>query len=106
MCCGSGMFIAHPGRREQNFGPFEKNDYLFVEHQVGSLEVGVGCAYRAGVQPHVTISVGFELEQQTAPSPNMFGRGNKLLVILEPGTMESLQIRSNGIKFRDKKESS
>jgi hypothetical protein len=58
------------------------------------------------VQLHVTISVGFELEQQTSPSPNMFGRGNKLLVILEPDTMESLQIRSNGIKFRDKKESS
>ena len=44
--------------------------HLFVEHQVGSLKVGVCCAYRAGVQLHVTISVGFELEQQTLPSPN------------------------------------
>jgi hypothetical protein len=69
--------------------------HLFVEHQVGSLEVGVGCAYRAGVQLHVTISVGFELEQQTVPSPNMFSYGNILLVILEPNTMESSQIRQD-----------
>ncbi len=74
LCCRSRMFIADPGRQEQNFVPFyvflifEKKSHLFVEHQVGSLEVGVGCAYRAGVQLHVTISVGFELQQQTASS--------------------------------------